>query len=318
MKEQYGRLGQFDPNTPNANAGGAPGCGALRQYLQLQLFIPTPIRTLSDLVLASRIKSTTRPCCALAGGINYQFTGTAAGAIVNTPGTYPLAGINPYVNIQSPGSIVSPTWPVTDPNRYPQLGTVSGAPNAPDRNINRPPRINQWSIGLQREITRDLIVEATYVGNTAVWINGAAPQTFLSQISPAQFASMGLYPYPGTGPAGYNNDADRALLSQPPGSAAVIQRLGHASIPYTGFAGTTLLSSLYPSPQFGALAYSGAPTGKTKYDALQIQLTKRFSHGLPGERVPIRGRKDSRVLPGRISGTLTRIHGLSNRFRRRC
>jgi hypothetical protein len=29
--------------------------------------------------------------------------------------------------------------------------------------------MNQWNIALQREITRDLLVEAAYVGNRGVW-----------------------------------------------------------------------------------------------------------------------------------------------------
>ena len=52
-------------------------------------------------------------------------------------------------------------------------------PNAPpapldlpyvDRNAGRPPRIQQWNITLQRELTRDLVVQAAYVGNRAVWL----------------------------------------------------------------------------------------------------------------------------------------------------
>jgi hypothetical protein len=280
MKEQYGRLGQFDPNTPNANAAGRLGATRYASTCNCDFYPSTyPYGIGPRIGIAYQVNNKT----VLRGGwgINYQFTGTAAGGVVSTPGTYALAGINPFVNIQTPGSIVAPTWPVTDPNRYPQVGTVSGAPTAPDKNINRPPRINQWSFGIQREITRDLVVEGSYVANTAVWINGlGTPGTFLSQLSPQLFASYGLYPYPGTGPAGYNNDADRQLLSQPPSSAAVIQRFGHSMLPYAGFPGTTLQSTLYPYPQFGALAYSGAPTGKTQYDSFQLKITKRFSHGL--------------------------------------
>ena len=41
---------------------------------------------------------------------------------------------------------------------------VSIAPNA-----GRLPRIFQWSVGFQREVTRDLVVEASYVGNRSAW-----------------------------------------------------------------------------------------------------------------------------------------------------
>ena len=277
--EQYGRQGQFDPTTPNANAGGHPGATLYANTCNCQFYQPTyPYGIGPRLGLAYQIDPKT--VLRAGWGVNYQFVGASAGAIVSTNGAYPLAGINPYVNIQTPGSIVQPAWPVTDPNRYPVAGTVSGAPFMPDANQNRPPRVNQWSIALQREITRDFVMEASYVANRAVWINqfGAAPKAFLSQISAADFAKLGLYPYPGTGPAGYNNDADRALLLQPPTSAAVVSRLGNI-LPYPGFTGTTLLSALYPFPQFGNLLPSGSPTGDSKYDSLQIKATKRFSHG---------------------------------------
>jgi hypothetical protein len=38
-----------------------------------------------------------------------------------------------------------------------------------DPHAGRPPRIFQWSVGLQREVARNLVVEAAYVGNRGVW-----------------------------------------------------------------------------------------------------------------------------------------------------
>jgi len=288
--EQYGRQGQFSTTLADANAGGHPGATIYANTCNCQFYQPTyPYGIGPRLGVAYQINPKT--IFRAGWGVNYQFVGQSAGGIVSTNGAYPLAGINPFVNIQTPGAIVSPAWPITDPNRYPVLGTVTGAPTMPDANQNRPPRVNQWSAGIQREVTRDFIVEASYVANRAVWINGlgAGPAGFLSQISPQEYAQYGLYPYPGTGPAGYNysipgnscvpgNDCDRALLSMPPTSAAVKAKLGNV-LPYTGFAGTTLLSALYPFPQFGALAPSSTPTGDTKYDSLQIKGTKRFAHG---------------------------------------
>jgi hypothetical protein len=61
-------------------------------------------------------------------GVNYQFVGATAGGIVSANGAYPLSGINSFVNMQTPGAIVAPSWPVTDPNRFPVAGT---GPNGP-------------------------------------------------------------------------------------------------------------------------------------------------------------------------------------------
>jgi hypothetical protein len=74
------------------------------------------------------------------------------------------------------------------------------------------------------------------------------------------------------------------LLSQPISSAGVINAMKAKGVtnllPYTGFpANNSLLSTLYPFPQYGNLGISGSPTGNSKYDSLQVKVTKRLSHG---------------------------------------
>ena len=301
--EQYGRQGQFSETLPNANAGGHPGATIYASNCNCQFYQSVyPYAIGPRLGLAYQIDPKT--VFRAGWGVNYQFIAGSAGAIVATNGVYPLTGINPFVNIQTPGAIVTPTWPNTDPNRYPALGSTPGsggnAPFMPDANQLRPPRINQWSIGFQREITRNFIMEASYVANRGVWEQGAAfagngPLAFLSQISPQKYSQYGLYPYPGTGPCttgggvcastSYSNDADRALLTQSISSASVIQAMSKRGItnlfPYSGFpASNSLGSTLYPFPQFGNLLPSGSPTGGSTYNSLQIKATKRFSHGL--------------------------------------
>jgi hypothetical protein len=290
--EQYGRLGQLNTTLANGNAGGHPGATQYASTCGCTFYQPTyPYGIGPRIGVAYQIN----PKTVFRGGwgVNYQFVAAAAGGIVTLNGAYPLSGINSFVNIETPGSIVAPSWPDTDPNRYPVQGTVGAGPSIPDANENRPPRINQWSASLQREVTRNFIVEAAYVGNHAVWIGG--PLGEFSQISATRYAQYGLYPYPGTGPAGYaykptgltctaGNDCDRALLSQPLTSTAVIQKLASVGIssalPYTGFAGTSLMSALYPFPQFGSETVTGSATGDSMYNSLQIKATKRLSHGL--------------------------------------
>lgn len=55
-----------------------------------------------------------------------------------------------------------------DPGIVPHPGQINTPPYRIDRNAGRPPRINQWNISVQRELTRDLVVEAAYVGNHSV------------------------------------------------------------------------------------------------------------------------------------------------------
>ena len=121
-------------------------------------------------------------------GVVYTEVFGAAGGLVSTNGTYPVTANSPsyipaaaqFVNIEIPGSIATPALPVTDPNRYPVPGTVGGQPAnyVPDPNQNRPPRQNQFSFGVQREITRNFVMEAAYVGNRVVWLSGPSGQSW--------------------------------------------------------------------------------------------------------------------------------------------
>ena len=285
-REQYGRWGQLNATGVNTNAGGRLGNYQYASTCGCNFYKPAyPYAIAPRIGVAYQIDSKT--VFRAGWGLTYQFIDASAGGLVSTNGIYPVAATNPayvppaaqFVNILTPGAIIAPTWPVTNPNIYPVLGTTGHGPSVPDGQQNRPPRINQFSAGIQREITRDFVLEAEYVGNRAVWLGG--PLGFLSQISPAQYASLGLYPYPGTGPAGYNNNADRILLSQPISSNAVIQKFGRIPLPYSGFpTSTSLANSIVPYPQFGVINPSGSPTGNSKYDSLQVKATKRFSHNI--------------------------------------
>ena len=238
-------------------------------------------------------------------GVVYQFpTDTGGGDIVYSAAINQPAGVDfgpnvhtAFVNTQSPGFLLAPTWPVTNPNIYPTtIGTTNGAPRMADANLNRPPRQNQYSIGIQREITRNLVAEADYVGNRIAWLPG--PLGFLNQTSSSQYARYGLYPYPGTGPcstgggvcsnANYDNYSDYLLLSQPISATSVKQRMSALGLgvnglllPYaTASSFTSLQNAILTWPQFPTLTPTGSATGDERYDSLQAKVTKRFSHNL--------------------------------------
>ncbi len=277
QREQYGRLGQLDPTTPNANAGGRLGAIQYASTCNCAFYKPTyPYAIGPRIGVAYQID----PKTVIRGGwgVNYQYIAGFAGNIFATPGSTSIApqpNSAQYINVSTPGSIATPVWPTTNPSVLPLVGTTGGLPvvtngvNVPDANQNRPPRINQWSIGFQREITRNFVVEASYVANRAVWLagpgNGTGPLGFLSQTSPQTYAQYGFYPYPGTGPCAsgggvcastsYNNDQDRNLLTQPLSSGAVQSALAAHGfrnfLPYSGFPlGNSLQSALYPFPQY--------------------------------------------------------------------
>jgi hypothetical protein len=321
--EEYGRIGQFDETLANANAGGHPGSTIFANNCNCSFYQPVyPWAFAPRLGVAYEIDPKT--VFRAGWGLTYALVENLAGGTVSSNGSYPVTANSPsysptagcggvstiscqFVNDQAPGWIVQPSWPVST-NIYPTLGTTAPAPTMPDQQQNRPPRVNQWSLGFQREITRSFVLEASYVANRAVWLD-VSPSTAggygggtLNHVSPAEYAAFGLYPYPGTGPAGYayapagisctpGNDCARAILSQPLSSTAVIQTLaaaGYSSLlPYScaapcGFSTSNPLSAVLgrPFPQFGTIGPSTAPTGGSKYDSLQAKATKRFSHGL--------------------------------------
>ncbi len=292
-KEEYNRWGQINPTLANPVAGGHPGA------LQFAGATPGFYKSAYPYALGPRIgvayQINSKTVFRGGWGVNYQFIQAMAGGTVSSPGTYNLQANNPsyiptgnqFVNDQAAGFIQTPHYPITNPFQYPNPGATSPAPVVPDANQNRPPRINQYSAGFQREITRNFIVEASYVGNHAVWLTPFGPSLGrLSQLSPQFLAAHGLYPIPGTGPAGHNNENDRVLLADPLSATAVQQFLGtqgvtNHGLPYAGFPmSSTFANSLVPFPQFGAVEPSGAPTGASKYDSLQVKMTKRLGHGL--------------------------------------
>ena len=220
--EQYGRSGNFSPTLANTNAGGHPGAFIYGATCNCN-FVPNYMYAIGPRVgLAYQINSKT----VLRAGWGFAYAPGAdigistASNLVNSP-----AGPSAFFNVQDPATMPQPVWPNFDSSVYPLVvggvGTTNNALQALDLNAARPPRQNQWSIGLQRELTRNLVIEASYVGNRGVWWPG--PLGLLNQISPGTYAAYGLHPY--------TNAADNLLLSQTITSAAVTARgLGGPSL----------------------------------------------------------------------------------------
>ena len=173
-------------------------------------------------------------------------------------------------------------WPDFRPNYPSETAPGVRPPQSPfifvDRNSGRPPRILQWSIGLQRELSNNLVVEATYVGNRGVWWTSPLLSTYgYNALTPEGLLS--------TYGIDTSKAADRALLVTPISSPTVTSRFPWLANPnnvYPGFPGGQFLNqALRPYPQWGGIPpFLGPPLGVTWYDSLQAKVTKRLSHGL--------------------------------------
>ncbi len=156
-----------------------------------------------------------------------------------------------------------------NPGIRPQPGQLNSPPALIDPNGGRPPRIMSWSIGVQHEITRDLLVEASYVGNRGAWFR-ATNLVDLNAVTPQLLAARGL---------DISRAGDRAVLTSRLDSPQAVA--GGFRPPYAGYPlSATVAQSLRPFPQFGGLGVMWNPLGNSWYDSLQIRGTKRFSHGL--------------------------------------
>lgn len=273
-RDTYGRIPNFSPTTPNPSAGGLPGAvifeGSGPGHCNCDFARVYPYAFGPRLGAAYQI--TPKTVFRAGGGISYGQTASenSISQAINPLYYYPSTSYGDPIGLLRNGPPPTPSWPNLDPGQWPFANAPWPSPPAIDHNAGRPPRIIQWSFGVQREISRNLAIEAAYVGNRGVWWE-AKDLINVNALTPERIAKAGL---------DINNAADRTLLSSRLDSSVAAQR-GFNKPPYPGFPmSSTVAQALRPFPQFGQINYFGAPLGKTWYDSLQIKAIQRLSHGL--------------------------------------
>ncbi|MBZ5579686.1 MAG: TonB-dependent receptor [Acidobacteriia bacterium] len=280
LKEQYGRMPIAGLSTPNPTVGGLPGATIYGATCHCDISHNYPYAFGPRVGAAYQIDSKTvlRAGAGVTYGVvqtpsglqysladYYTFNGNGYG---NSPLPLGLQGGNPYSNV---------TWPNFDPGKLPIPTNGLLPPASPNTIFNpsaRPPRTLQWSLGLQREVRKDLVVEASYVGNRGVWWSAEGLDQYQCNcLNDQTLAAYGL---------SRNNPADLALLTSLISSPAAV---AHGFKPaYPGMPpNSTVNQQIRPIPQWasgGPTSFLGPPMGKTWYDSLQVNATKRFSHGL--------------------------------------
>jgi hypothetical protein len=283
QEELHNRTASFDPTLPNPTVGGLPGaieyegygpgrcnCNFTHTYpyaigprlgIAWQVIPKTVLRAGWGISYSRGANESEGSALSAGFGFNtLNFANPGAGKpafILNDGAPYKLSDL--VANTQIPG--LRPL----NPNAAPATLDIPLV----DRNGARPPRIMQWNVTLQRELTRDFVVQAAYVGNRGVWLRNDSISDY-NAISDARLASYGL---------NLNNAADRSLLTAQIGSSTAANRGFKA--PYVGFPSTSSVAqSIRPFPQFGTITTRWAPLGDSYYDALQATLVKRMSHGV--------------------------------------
>jgi len=292
-KEQYGRMQSAAFDQPNSLIGGRIGTVEYEATCHCTFANAYPFAFGPHLGVAYQI--TPKTVFRAGGAISYAATSDQAGLNSSAGDFYTIpaaayganAGSLQYGDPYGPGNRYgNPVvhWPNLNP-QFPLPAAPGVIPPASPfvsiaPNTGRLPRTFQWSIGFQREITNNFVVDASYVGNRGAW--WAAPLLAglnYNALTPAKLAAYGL---------NIQNPADTTLLNTQINSPNVIARFPYLANPnnvYPGFPATqTLLQALRPYPQWNGIPpFLGPPMGNTWYDSLQVKLTKRFSHGLSGQ-----------------------------------
>jgi hypothetical protein len=291
LKEQYGRMQDAAFNTPNPVVGGRLGSVIYEGACHCSFNHNYPYAIGPRLGAAYQI--TPKTVFRVGGGIAYSASANNAFLSYSVPDFYTLnepswgfaaaqlsAG-NPYAPGNPYGNPVAvyPNFTPLFPQRTASGGITPASPFiSVDRNAGRPARTVQWSIGIQRELARNLVAEAEYVGNRGVWWTAPviAGQNYNALTPQGLLTNWGI---------DVSSAADRALLTTPISSPAVIARFPYLANPnnvYPGFpANEPLNQALRPYPQWlGIPPFLGPPLGETWYDSFQAKVTKRYSHGL--------------------------------------
>ncbi len=125
-------------------------------------------------------------------------------------------------------------------------------------NVGAMPRTQNFSLDVQRQLTSSTLLEISYVADRNT--RQVNPNLVnVNQVNPA-YLSLGS-----------------ALLTSK-ATSVNLASIG-ATLPYTGFSGT-VAQALRPFPQYNTLTSLGAKVGSSNYNALQVVVRERFSHGL--------------------------------------
>ncbi len=280
--EQKMRLTQFSATVANPSAGGLlggteyEGYGPGRCNCSFEKFYPWMIQPRLGFNYQLNAKTVLHAGSGLYSGqqlfmneINYSSQGFGNNvATINSPSYGIAAGQFSNGISYSPAALTATNF---DPGAYPNVGQLNSPPPFTVPNNGRPARFVQSTVSIEREVIKDLSVEAAFVDNRGVWLESDGLRGF-NQLPISAIAQHGL---------DVSNPSDFALLTQPISSASV--RARGFTAPYPTFpSGASLAQALRPFPQFNSVTDQNERDGNTWYDALQVRVTKRLGNGLSG------------------------------------
>jgi hypothetical protein len=273
LRERGGREAAFSATTPDPAASGRLGAAVYEATCNCSFASNYPWGFAPRLGLAYRLREKT---VLRAGfGIVYAPTNYAQGTVVSTSSNG-IPGYGDYAFQLKTGipAALTPVWPNFNAAAGAQTGTVGASPAVLGPGAGRPPRQYQWSVGLQRQVTRNMVVEASYVGNRVIWLNAPALST-LNKISQPMLNALGFQ---------VGNLSDATLLRTTWANLTAAQQATLVSrgvtLPYVNFPTSQLVQqAILQFPQYSSMA-AVAPLGNSWFDSVQLVVTQRLWHGL--------------------------------------
>ena len=264
FSEVENKMSSFEPNIANPGAGGQLGALAFAGQSGLPgKFFATNWKKGFGPRLGIAYNLDTKTVIRTSGGIYYQnsaenlitspsFSGFSGTASFSSPD-----GFTPLYNLTTgtfPQNFERP--PALDPS-FLNGQAISYLPP----NDTRLPQTINYNFSVQRQLSRDLSIEAVYLGSRSTHLGFTANYNYLP-LADLKYGS---------------------LLLQSITSATAIAN-GFIS-PYPAFANqtgaNTVYQSLRPYPQYTAVTTSpGEPSGQQKFNSFQTKATKRMAGGL--------------------------------------
>ena len=282
FKEVANRMSFFDPTLANAAAGGHLGALQFAGSGPNTCNCSTPVK-MHYLNLGPRIgaayqvdpKTVVRGSFSIAyshaGGVGgrvngrqglsqtgFNTTGSFASTVTGQPAFnwdngYPAFPAPPFINPTFGTGFITanPTGAQTMTYGDPEIG-------------GKPPYYNNWSFSIQRSLTGSTTLSLAYTGSSGHFLPGAGNAGQFTNQIPTRYLPLGSL---------LTATANTANIAS---ANAIIPGI---ALPFSNFVGT-IGQMLRPYPQYGAISNPWADLGNSTYNALQVSLNRRFSHGL--------------------------------------
>jgi len=264
--ETQNQYSTFDPNTPNPAAGNIPGAlifaGDGPGLSGRRKFEDNPKDAWGPRAgFAYRVSDKD----ALRGGYGIYYAHVAFDQFVGQPTTGFQAnalapnttnGIQPAFHLDQgfpQDRIFQP--PLINPSLQNGAGIIAVTPDGLTL-----PRFENWSVTYQRQLTANMMLDVSYIGNRGSRLN---------------------HHWERRGVGANMNDPSVLALGTPVLQSNINSPLARAAnipIPYPGFNGN-VAQALRDFPQYQGIIWRGVPLGKSQYHGLQLTLERRFSKG---------------------------------------